>query len=511
MKSVKFIISTVLIIVSITHTWAQKVDTLSQARTLAYAKNYNDALVLLNSYNKNNSYNSEAVRLQLQLLYWTQNISKAKDKYETYIFNYPEDYHLKLDFGKMLFELNELSQSEKVLKQALQYDSLNVEANYTLGLINYWNGKINDAKKYLNKSLIKAPQNENAKAILAQIKSSQNPYIHIDNTYYSDQQPITKNITNLDFGFYKSRWLSPKISLQSQQIANYNNSFQATVGNTFAFNSLKLKINTTIGLAKMSAETNNLKLIGNISFDKQIFKYITWNTGISQNTYNYTISSLNIPVTHQDFTTSLSWGKTYQSPNENVKFFQIKNWNIKTAYTLQSFNDNNKVQNTYAWILSPPVGLEKIKLRLGYAFSHSNADKIKYSSSKSLSDILNNWSNSQTITGVYSPYFTPIQQNINALIGQINYTPNPKLTFGLKASYALAASAKAPYLTLNSDNSFLTNSSSVNYTPFEIKALFNYKVSSQFNLETSYTYSRAFFFDSQLINLNLNYIFNNAK
>ena len=492
------------------HAGAQSVDTLGTAKELAYAKQYQPALDLLIVYTTNHPGNMEALRFYIKVYYWNKQVPFAKAKYVEAISLHPEEPKLKLDYGKMLFELNELNHAQKILTEFTAMDTINLDAKYILGIIHYWRGRSNLAKSYLKDVLGHDPLNQNAAAILVQIETAQAPYLNVSTGYYNDNQPIHKVPSTVEFGFYTSRYLAPKINIQSQQIENQNAAYQASIGNSFDFQPIGLKAEVQIGAAKLPAG-NSLKWIGSLSLDQKITKYLSANMSAVEKPYYYTLSSLTTPVMQTEYSASLAWGKNYSNPTEKVKFSSFKNWNMKAAYGLQQFEDNNTIKNAYAWILTPPAGFTALKVRLGYAYSYTNANELRYASQKSVNNILANWLPDMKIAGIYNPYFTPRNQQIHSVIGQVAYTVSKSLSFGLKGSYAVYASAEAPYLYLSSPTTVAGGTSPLTYTPFDIKFTGNYQLSKQLTIEGGYTYTRAFFFDSQFVNLGFKYILKNGK
>ena len=205
---------------------------------------------------------------------------------------------------------------------------------------------------------------------------------------------------------------------------------------------------------------------------------------------------------------SLSWGKEQQK--ENRSFLKPQNWNAESGIQAEHFFDNNTIICGYGWLLTPAMYLPKTTMRIGYSYSYKNAKELRYSSLYTTEQIVANWNPNTKIEGIYNPYFTPIDQQIHALIGSVEYKGINKVTFTLKGNIGVYASAQAPYLYLANSNAntlvFKQGQTYQKYTPYELSILGQYAFSTNLSIEAKYVNSRAFFFDSQSLNVGLKYV-----
>jgi len=487
-------------------------DTLQQVKQLAYAKEYAKALSILKMYRSRHTENISALRLNLTILYWDGQIDQTRQGYESALKKYPEAYGLRLDYARFLYELNDLNKAREQLEEVIKSDTVNLEAKTLLGIIYYWHGKPKEARVLLNKVLEKKPDDLTVRYFLSEINAFLAPYLTMKSGYYSDQQPIKKIVSTAESGIYYSKELSPYLKVQTQQFLNTHANTSILAGNRSRLFHSTLTIDISAGFTNFPSTGNSIKWMGGVIIAQKITRNLSLGFLAEHKPYFYTLSSLQTPVTESDYFISLSWGRDNTNRNsKKVSFWDLKNWNGKANAGVQNYMDANTVQSAYAWVMCPSVVLNKLNIRLGYSYSFNNTQSLRYTSALPLNTVLSEWTSQSSIKGIYNPYFTPIHQQINALIGSVSYSASKSLQFLVKGNIGFNASAQAPYIYLQKNGSgetdFDTGLAYKKYTPFQINASATWVVSPRLTLETSYTYTRAFFFDSQLIDVGLTYRF----
>ena len=195
------------------HLFSQQVeiaDTISYARTKAYEKNFDESNKLLTQFNLHHT-DSNALRLQAQVLYWMKNFYEAILVYEKTLSLFPAIVVVKLDYGRVLFELGNYSKAKPLLEDFVLTDTNHAEANILLSYIDLWSGRINAAKKralFLQKTY---PGNKESADILNTIASYTAPYFEVMPVAFSDDQPLKGFAINMEGGKYFSGFLSPTI------------------------------------------------------------------------------------------------------------------------------------------------------------------------------------------------------------------------------------------------------------------------------------------------------------
>lgn len=92
-----------------------QLDTTETARQLSYIHNYAEADALLTAFEKTHPNDINAVRLHAQILYWMKDYSAALNLCSSYLKNNPEWHFLKLDYARMLYELQQWKKAKVVL------------------------------------------------------------------------------------------------------------------------------------------------------------------------------------------------------------------------------------------------------------------------------------------------------------------------------------------------------------------------------------------------------------
>lgn len=479
-------------------------DTIETARKLAYGKKYVDAVSLLSAYETKHPAEINSVRLHVQILYWMKEYKAVSDVCETYLKNNPKQYCLKLDYGRILFESKKYDKAKAVISDYLKTDGGNVEAKNMLGTIAYWQGQPNTAILYFEDVLHQYPTNEWALRLIKEINQSTAPYVLLNSSYTNDTQPMSFINSSVESGWYRSSLLFPKISLQQQHFntdGETKNSLLFQAGNTFSFSKIKTDIILSAGLFKSPAD-NKTNAIGSIGINKKLFNSISLSVIESRTPYLNTISSLRTNVMQNTTSAFISYDKS-------------KGWKGKAEYTFQQFNDDNNIQSAYGWILSPSVKFSKIEIAIGYAYNYSDTKDSRFIAVKTLNEITAAYSSTAQITGEYNPYFTPQNQQIHSILGNVIFSPFKSLSFSVNAKIGFYAVADNPYLFLdkNTTNELVINRDFVSekYFPMEIKGKINYTLSKKMVLEADYVYLQTFYFNSNTINLGFKYTFINEK
>lgn len=477
-------------------------DTVEIARQLSYEKNYPDAVSLLAAYEKSHPDEINSVRLHGQILYWMEDYKTAFELYESYLKNNPDQHYLKLDYGRMLFELEKYDEAKVLVSDYLKTDTANVEAKNMLGTIAYWQGQPKVAISYFQNVLYQYPTNEWALKYMNEINLVTAPYIIIKSGYTDDTQPLSYIYSNLESGWYISSLLFPKIIFQMQNFddgAEKKNSSFFQIENKFSFPKIIMYSTVSAGLMK-SPVKDETKWIGSIELNKGISRYISLSAIAGRIPYFHTLSSLEMTVMQNNYSVSFFYNKS-------------NSWNGNAGYFFQQFDDNNYVQSLYAWLLSPPVNFSIFKIHIGYGFNYSDSKENRFVSIKPLNEIITNYNSNVKITGEYNPYFTPKDQQIHSVLGNIFFSPLESVTFFVNGNIGLYAVAEDPYLFLdeNMNNEIIINRdfASKKYFPLEIIGKINYSISQKVSLEADYTYLQTFYFKSNSLNLAFKYTFIN--
>ena len=205
--------SIIVIILICSRIYAQNpviVDTVNYARNMAYEKNFEEAHRLLSVYNTHNK-DVHALHLHAQVLYWMKNFKEAQSSYEKALSFFPNEALVLRDYGKLLFDLNKLQKARKLLTSYLKTDSSHSQTYMMLAYIDLWTGHIAAAKIKASWLELQHPGNKEAADILQQIAYYRAPYIKLQGSVYTDDQPMQRYGFEPEAGVYQSWLFSPYI------------------------------------------------------------------------------------------------------------------------------------------------------------------------------------------------------------------------------------------------------------------------------------------------------------
>jgi len=347
------------------------------------------------------------------------------------------------------------------------------------------------------------PTNDWANKYKREIEAASAPYIQFHSGYTSDTQPLKLLDLGIEAGVYHSALWNPKIAfdLQDFTIAGASkNAYSLNGGNTFSFPTTKTTITPTIGVYK-SIAGDTTKFTGSLAVNQKLNKYFSVAVSAGILPYTYTISGVQGAVVEDKYQASLG----YDDP---------KGFSGKAGYIYDQFKDDNNVQTAYLWALSPELKASIFSFKAGYAFNYANALHSRYASTESIPEIISNYGNTTTINGIYSPYFTPENQQVHSILANVSVAPSKKLNIAVNTSTGLYAVGNNPYLYLEKSGyaiTFGTGFSQTRFTPVKINGNVNYNISKKWDLQLNYTYLKTFFYTSNAVNLSLKYSFNNGK
>ena len=469
-----------------------KTDTVETARKLSYAKDYSEAIIMLQKFEANHPKDINSVRLNGQILYWMKDFDGAFHLYEAALKINPNPY-VQLDYGRMLFQLNHLEEARIFLEEYLKTNSADVEALNTLGTIAYWQGHPQKAKMYFNLVLKQYPKNDWALKYTIEINDATAPYLKIGGAYADDSQPLSSVLGEIETGWYQSYLLSPKLNVQIQDFTEQGNqkelySFQGS--NKFSFPSIKLEATVAAGVYKSPAD-NSTGWAGKLELNQKLSSDFSLSAFVDRKPYFYTISSLQQNVTENTYSIALVLNKP-------------GSWMGWAGYSQQQFMDNNAVQSYGAWLLSPPLKLSELSFYVGYAVNYTNANTDYFTATSTVSQVLltNNFN------GIYTPYFTPKNQLETSILASLIFKPDPAVKISVNSRVGVYTTADKPYFYLSQTTGNIQKGFySQKYIPVEINARLNYDLSKKTSLEAGYTYMKTFFYNSNIARLGLNFKF----
>jgi hypothetical protein len=408
------------------------VDTVALARSFAYGKDFERADYLLTKYNLNHS-DISGLGLHAQVLYWMKAYDRSIDTYKKATRLFPTS-SIQLEYARMLFSLNKLKEARSLLNAYMRYDSTNVDANIMTAYINVWNGRTGLAAKKASTVLQRYPDHAEAKDILNQISNYTTPYFKTGTEYFSDDQPLEGSSFYAEAGMYKSWLFAPTVHASAYQYRSEYTLFHSMWAQ--ASNTVQLGMKSKIKLKGGIFQQNSVgkPFTGGIEVSRKIARNFLLQAGMEKRPYQYTVRSLNRLVMENFSGVSLSYNKKDK-------------WLGKAGYELFRYQDANKINAAYLWVLGPVFSRGHFSLSGGYGFRYADAVDSRYVSQKSLSQLTS--SVYKGVQGVYSPYFTPEEQKIHSALASVKFSPVKNLQFSSRATIGVVAKAANPYLWLD--------------------------------------------------------------
>ncbi len=485
---------------SVTPSQPPKVDTLELARTKAYAKHFAEADKLLSAYNAAHR-DLNGLRLQAQVLVWAGENEKASDVYEKTISQFPQVDVVKLDYGRLLFQLYSFSKAKTRLNDYLIHDPKNAEANLLLAYIDNQEGKTQQANKRTNDLLKWYRDYADAAGLLQQINYKTALTATVGGGYTKDDQPLTDYKYDVGLSKYYSWLLFPELKANLNSFSLSDSSYHplsVEVGNTVSLYNAGVSFSFGGGFFNSGISGLGSSFIGHADISKKLSNQFSLSAGIEKKPYQYTLAAI-------------SQGTTFTTSSAALSFHKNDKWLGKAGYQIQQFQDDNKIATAYAWLLAPIVSQNVFSVKAGYSFNYANSDKNSYTHLKTAEELVSTNTYNQAIEGVYNPYFSPARQTVHSGLAVVNIS-GKKVSFSAKAAVGFSAKLDVPYLYLNTDSTtgkltFTKEFQQQSYTPIEISSDLKFALSPKLSLIASYTYSKVYFYTSNNLFLHLKYAF----
>jgi hypothetical protein len=336
-----------------------------------------------------------------------------------------------------------------------------------------WQGRISEGAYQVQKLTFLDKKNPELPALAAEVHQATAPWVQVSLLNSQDNQPLQRLAFSVDAGYYKSASWQPKVHIETPVFVRDGKQktvLAGSISNTFfgwrTGTSLTLQVGATHFANGTTAPTGSILLrqglVGKLAFELAAERAANLTTRASIDTavlYNRLAGSL---------------------------LLRPSRWAVGQAtYENHYYADGNTITIAYAYLLGPRLRVGKVEARVGYSFAYSDATKTRYTANHSLTDIVNGWSTTTNISGVYIPYFSPKDQHVHSLLAQVVAKPNAALEVGASGSYGVEAYNLNPYLYLTSGTSSSTELA-VGYNRYTFTP-YNVKVYVQWQLTPSQT------------------------
>lgn len=433
----KILISLVLLLLAGFSVAQDRDPVLVEAYELLEESNFEDAIRLLQGVQNKSQDQPYYGQLLAQCLYWNQNIDEAISAYQALVNRYPDYLPIRLDYGRMLFELGK---SEEAFNELEIFGRENPDDVYflqTTGYILYWKGRYQNALNRFKRILEQYPAHSESLAMVQKIKKVINPYFNLRYGYLNDTQPIQAHATQFAYGQYLSPWVQPEIAWTNHLFnptAEQDLASEISLTNSLSLLNQKTQIKMKLGIVLRDSATWSW----GFKIKQKISNSLTLFINADQTPYWNTLSSLDHHINARNLNTSLEW-KSSKGSMANL------------FYGHQNFSESTLVKTSYFWFTTPIWKNNSVVINTGYAFNWSDSDNNHFTPDQSLTELLDN-NIFENIAGHYSPLFTPRNQQIHSLLTNTKIQTGKQWWLNLSADFGLWALADIPYLYLDFDD-----------------------------------------------------------
>ncbi len=478
-------------------------NTLTKAKQLRNEKKFAEAASVLGNFEKEYPGNVWVEQLYAQTLFWMKDYRQAEVIYKRAIGYHPNNMALKYDYAVMLFAENKLEQAQKHLLAYTRNKKDNAGAEALLGKIFYYQSQFKNAERYLGRALQLNPNDKKTEKLYREVYRIVSPQLSLTAEYLYDDQPLQALGSSLKFQWYISDLLDFDISgnaFNYTDIPNVGLISTAEIGNRFRFRKAGLELR--LAGAWFYANANRTSdWGGTVQLDKKFGKFFSLALEARRTNYTYTVASVsdNLLMMNQ-LSLGLKAGKT-------------GSWNGMAGARYQFFPDDNYVSAFYAWFLSRPINLSGFKLIFGYAFNYMNSKDDRFEprltnvNSGNGNGRNNGNSRSNTVEGVYVPYYTPHNQYANSVLVNFNFHVTPHAAFYGHASVGLYSKTYSPGFSLSSSGTVEKTFSYQDYTPLDMGLSFQVDISRKAAMSIAYTYLQTYYYNSHNVNFSLRFYF----
>ncbi|MDX1685464.1 MAG: tetratricopeptide repeat protein [Saprospiraceae bacterium] len=451
---------------------------------------FQKALRLSDAYYKRHPGDLYAGWILAQALYHTGKYERSKSIYREVIRSFPEQDQVELDFGIRLVMMGDLEEAISLLNSYLDTHPSSDEARMALARASFWQGKFDRATIEVRKVMQNTPGHPEALSLYQELEEIQATRLELGSRFQTDDQPLNSFNLFIQGSTYLSSRLSLTYGLETPfyySEDDQRNAQNIQFGSRFNFNKLRTILHVEGGIVKLP--DGGLTGTGAVSLKQNIIDHLQFRISAIHHPYLHTVASLSESTLRMDYQAFLGWqeenGWLGEVGGQVNQFYQEDNWQY----------------NLGGWIMTPPWKISLARLRFGYGFNYSNTRKDRFESVRSLEEIESMWNDStDQISGIYSPYFTPMDQKVHSAILSMKFKISQELTIGLQSKYGISATIMQPYLFLNEDeigNNFIDKDFyKEDYTHIEAHAFVDFPIAKDLKARVDYRYTQSIFYTS---------------
>ena len=308
----------------------------------------------------------------------------------------------------------------------------------------------------------------------------------------------------VDADIYLHAAATLKVSLQAPLFVSngsLKNALWLQIGDQSAFRKAGFQLSFDAGVVKQPY-LNKISWTGNLELKQLLFKHLVLQAQAERKPYYYTLTSLDTVIMVNRFLAYAEWN-------------DLNSWNCRLAFEFNQFPDKNYTIGGNGWVFTPPLKVSVFEFRIGYAYSYSTSKSNRFVPENTLAEIVANYTNTSTITGVYSPYFTPDNMSVHSALASIVVHPVKIFDLGFNANVGFYATALTPYFYLDKNASEVTyiaeGYATQKFYPLEFSAYGLVRISKKISLKADYTYRKTYFYTNNTVGLGLKVNFWNEQ
>lgn len=469
------------------------VDTFKQADKLLSKHKIRKASRLYSAYHRNHPKDLNSLWKLAQTKLWLGLFHKSDTLYSHAVRQNPGNDYLRLNYIHSLEDMGQLTRAEKMLSD-MEYAGKDYSDMALLrGRLSFYQGDYREAAAYLRKSLSMEANSAEAKELNDQVAIARAPSVSLNVAYLTDNQPLDVLISTLKFEDYFSRYAIVYLIADDYHFMQngVSDAPWVRVGDKLFFPKAGLHINIGAGIMNFPVK-HETGWSGILAFNQRISGHFDLDLSVDHVPYLDTKTSVDTNISATRESVALNW--------------HLRNWSAQAAFMNSTFPDGNSVSGVYGWGLAPIAQFTGCNFLAGYSISYSNSTVNSYTSERTLSEILANYTLNRNVSGIYKPYFTPNDLFTNSLLLQLNLNPSKNVSINLAGDIGYGT-INNPYLFLNNDkagNPFIDKGYSVqSFTPANASATFNFRIARTWNLGLKYAYHNTYFFSSHYVSVGL--------
>jgi len=479
-------------------------DTLNKIKQLKDQQKITGSYKLMKAYYKSHGSDFNTTWVYGQIAYLDKHFKQARNLYKKAIATHAGNYYLKLDYAKTLVNIADYNEAKPLLSAYKGYDADNITLKLAYAKIYLAEGKFDLAKKEINAVLAQDTKNPAALALLDELHVAQSSWIKIKGGYYTDSQPLQTITPAVEAGVYLHPEATLKLNLQTPLFINNGNLKNAQwlqIGDQSAFRKAGFQLSFDAGVVKQPYE-NKISWSANLELKETLLKHLVLQAQAERKPYYYTLSSIDTVLMDNRYSAYVEWN------DQN-------SWNGRVSFELNQFPDKNYVLAAGGWMFTPPLKLSVFEFRIGYAYGFSTAESNRFVPQNTLAQIIASYATTTTISGVYSPYFTPDNMGIHSALASMVIHPAGILDIGFNANVGFYASALNPYFYLDKNSGgevyIAEGYATEKFVPLDFSAYAAIRITKKISLKADYAYRKTYFYTSNSVGLGLKINFWNEQ